>query len=541
MLLRSYQGLSIIHRVRFSCGNRVITSISKVITKYTASRRTMTTITSEREVTRNTLTLKGGNSQSFLETVRQKLDFLNTKFYLKSGEVEVIQDPSKFYSTLKTKISNAQNKVFMASLYVGKSEKELIDCISDALAKNEKLKVHFMVDGLRGTRETPDKCSASLLAELQQKYGERVNLRCYRTPEFSGWRTMIPKRFNEGLGLQHMKIYGFDDEVMLSGANLSQDYFTNRQDRYYLFKNKSLSDYYFKVHQLVGNISYKVVHSNNEQQYDLLWPESNLTEEPAKDKQKFVDQCSSVFSNFLRGPSSMGNEHLIRDFSQYPTLVYPVSQFSPLFYPNNDLSTEKPGILGVLSCLSHPQSRWTFTAGYFNMLPEIKHKLLSSPSIVGQVITASPHANGFFRSHGVSGYLPDAYLYLSKSFLKEVRQNGKEDQIKLREWRRGTVNESNGWSYHAKGLWLSEKPDDPRPSLTVIGSSNYTKRAYSLDLETNAIVLTTDEELKNTMQNELDNILKHTNEITLHDFESDLERKISPGVKIATKIIGNRL
>lgn len=28
----------------------------------------------------------------------------------------------------------------------------------------------------------------------------------------------MPKRINEGWGLQHMKLYGFDDEIILSGC-----------------------------------------------------------------------------------------------------------------------------------------------------------------------------------------------------------------------------------------------------------------------------------------------------------------------------------
>ena len=35
----------------------------------------------------------------------------------------------------------------------------------------------------------------------------------------------------------HLKAYVFDDDVLISGANLSTTYFTKRQDRYYLFKN----------------------------------------------------------------------------------------------------------------------------------------------------------------------------------------------------------------------------------------------------------------------------------------------------------------
>lgn len=481
------------------------------------------------------------NENDFINMVKQKLSFLNTKVYLRKGEIEILSNPSEFYSTLKDKISGAKKRVFMASLYLGKSESELISCISDSLRKNGNLKVYFMVDGLRGTRETPNQCSASLLAQLEKEFGDRVDIRLYRTPEFTGLKTLIPKRFNEGLGLQHMKIYGFDDEVILSGANLSNDYFTNRQDRYYVFKNKYLSEYYFKVHELISKVSYRVRYSNNEQKFEMKWPESNIAIEPMKNKHEFIKQCSGVFGTFLKGQPSMGNGHLINDFSQYPTIVYPVSQFTPLFHKHNDLSTEKPGILSILSCISNPMNKWTFTAGYFNMLPEIKERLLASPSVDGKVITASPYANGFFKSSGISKHLPDAYLYLSKTFLKDVHNYGKDNHIKLREWRYGTVNQPNGWSYHAKGLWISDHNNDSRPCLTIVGSSNYTRRAYSLDIETNAIVLTKDDELKTAMQAEVDNILKNTTEVTLDVFKNDEDRKISPGVKLATKILGGRL
>ncbi len=39
-------------------------------------------------------------------------------------------------------------------------------------------------------------------------------------------------RYNETVGLQHCKVFVFDDTVVISGANLSQDYFHKRQDRY---------------------------------------------------------------------------------------------------------------------------------------------------------------------------------------------------------------------------------------------------------------------------------------------------------------------
>jgi CDP-diacylglycerol---glycerol-3-phosphate 3-phosphatidyltransferase len=79
--------------------------------------------------------------------------------------------------------------------------------------------VSILTDALRGTRETPEPSCASLLAPLIAEFGERrVEIRMFHTPNLTGIRkAIIPRRINEGWGLQHMKLYGIDDELILSG------------------------------------------------------------------------------------------------------------------------------------------------------------------------------------------------------------------------------------------------------------------------------------------------------------------------------------
>ncbi|AGO09988.1 AaceriAAL003Wp [[Ashbya] aceris (nom. inval.)] len=507
----------------------------RTYTKYNRSLKVL-----QRTLSTNLTAMHG--LDRFVDAVKGSLSSLQTMFYFKAGEIEVLQHPVEFYDTLKQKIAAANDRIFLASLYLGKTEHEVIACLDEALKAKPHLRISLLVDGLRGTRETPNACSASLLAKLTKDHGERVDLRLYMTPEYTGWkRALFPRRFNEGIGLQHMKIYGFDDEVILSGANLSHDYFTNRQDRYYLFKSRHFADYYFKMHNLISKMSYQAKYSNTKQSYMLYWPKDNITVEPRIDKHKFVAQASEVLSNFLTTPHKNGVEG-IQVMKDYPTIVYPISQFTPLFKKNNDFSTEKPSILRLLSSIHSPETSWAFTAGYFNILPDIKKHLLDSPSHVGKIITAAPTANGFYQSKGISKYLPDAYLYLAQKFLKSVHTAGKSDKISLYEWQRGVVNQPGGWSYHAKGIWISDGCEkDSMPVVTVVGSSNYTRRAYSSDLETNAIVLTTDDRLRDAMGAELNNILSHTKKVTLDDFANDPQRYVKHGVRAAAEILGKKL
>lgn len=73
----------------------------------------------------------------------------------------------------------------------------------------------------------------------------------------------LPYRWNELFGLQHMKLYIFDDTLVISGANLSNDYFTNRQDRYYVIKDKKLTDFYCGLVKKVQSFSLQLDKNDN--------------------------------------------------------------------------------------------------------------------------------------------------------------------------------------------------------------------------------------------------------------------------------------
>lgn len=281
---------------------------------------------------------------------------------------------------------------------------------------------------------------------------DRVDIRMYHTPNLRGLRKrVIPKRLNEGWGLQHMKLYGIDDEVIVSGANLSDDYFTNRQDRYHVFSCPSLTNYFSRIHNAICSISYKVLPAPTEQGgFALGWPESNPAPQPTEEPAAFKAAATAILVPLIRplAPAKALSSTEAR------TVIYPLAQFTPLLHPT-DVSTEHPGLSAVLRLLSRDDwanSKWMFTAGYFNIHSELKQLLLASKSARGTVVTAAPEANGFYGSKGVSSMLPPAYTLLARRFLEDVIKIGKEQQIELREWRKGTIGEDpDAWTYHAKG------------------------------------------------------------------------------------------
>jgi CDP-diacylglycerol--glycerol-3-phosphate 3-phosphatidyltransferase len=391
----------------------------------------------------------------------------------------------------------------------------------------------------------------------------------YHTPNLTGLRKKyIPKRINEGWGLQHMKLYGVDDEIIMSGANLSSDYFTNRQDRYHLFRSKDLTDYFAKIHDGVAKLSFDIQPSDKQGSggYTMAWPSSNPAPSPIDSPSDFKANASKHLSHLLTPSNSPA-----RQASASPsTTIYPVLSLVPLL----DTSTELPALTTILTSLTRPPftgSTWTFTAGYFNMTSSFRRLLLFTRPASATVLTAHPHANGFYGSKGISGMLPDAYTHLAKQFLRKVKYEGLSSSVTLKEWKFGKVNEEGGWTYHAKGLWVSfptareasrvteadAAPATPAnstataatanehedPSLTVIGSSNYTKRSYELDLEANVIIATSDPGLRRRLGEEVKWLNEHAQPVSEAEFEKP-ERKVSLGVRLsmwAVRVLGGAL
>ena len=511
---------------------------------------------------------------SALATIKSDLDELGPRIPLSASDINILSTPVEFYTTLKAKILSARKRIFLSTLYIGKTEHELISTIRHALLNNgPDLRVSILTDALRGTRESPETCCASLLAELVEEFPNQVEVRMYHTPNLTGLRKRyVPNRINEGWGLQHIKLYAFDDGIILSGANLSSDYFTNRQDRYHLFSSKAVTDYFAAIHNAVCSVSFRVLSSKSPAKFELVWPEDNKAPSPLKLPKSYIYQTLQLLEPLTRPASELENQSSILPADAPTTVLYPLLTIPPR------LNMELPS-LDIL--LTSPFLRfYTFTAGYFNPHVSISDRLLyAAPptllSVVGpevaprsKILTAHPHANGFFGSSGISGMLPAAYSHLALRFMREVRRH--KSDLQLREWKRGKVGEPGGWTFHAKGLWLwygesprenvqdavqrqlrggTEKAEafakDPLevfktdreslheeqvkqeelgPQITLIGSSNHTERSHTLDLEAGAVLITSDPTLRKKLKEEEAALVAQSEEVTIQELRSEGRR-----------------
>lgn len=95
-------------------------------------------------------------------------------------------------------------------------ERELLNLLELQMSHNPGLKVSFYMDGLRGKRDCPS--SFDLIRPLVEKFPSRCSLAMYTTMQMKGIGSkVVPNRFNEGFGLSHMKVYLFDNSLIMTG------------------------------------------------------------------------------------------------------------------------------------------------------------------------------------------------------------------------------------------------------------------------------------------------------------------------------------
>jgi CDP-diacylglycerol--glycerol-3-phosphate 3-phosphatidyltransferase len=84
----------------------------------------------------------GPSQASMLGTFTTELDRISPRFDIQGSQVQILRSPSEFYETLKvgaentnkwpetdrvqTKILHAERQIFLSTLYIGKTEHELV-------------------------------------------------------------------------------------------------------------------------------------------------------------------------------------------------------------------------------------------------------------------------------------------------------------------------------------------------------------------------------------------------------------------------------
>lgn len=220
--------------------------------------------------------------------------------------IRVISKPHEFYEEIIHNCREASNRITLVSLYLGNGrlEKKIVETLmTNNNFKSGQLQLNILLDYHRGSRLNDN--SRTLLKPLLQENNTNCRVSLYHTPSLRGIvKKIVPNRWNELCGLQHMKLYIFDDTLIISGANLSNDYFTNRQDRYFVLNNKNICDFYCGLINKVQQFSLEMDKNNNitmNQHWNQLPYEGK--------KSDFIEKAGDLINNYLADVMSERNLH----------------------------------------------------------------------------------------------------------------------------------------------------------------------------------------------------------------------------------------
>ena len=157
--------------------------------------------------------------------------------------------PIDFHATLCSKICAADRRVYLASLYIGPAanpvasvkESELLRALQTTAApdikilldRNRALRPVPVIEGEATTISSAEACFRVLEPKLRQNSLPVNSAGVYLLTVLPAWQQLVlTNPYNEVAGVFHLKCYIVDDDIILTGANLSEEYFCDRTDRY---------------------------------------------------------------------------------------------------------------------------------------------------------------------------------------------------------------------------------------------------------------------------------------------------------------------
>eukprot|EP00668_Euglena_longa_P012166 GGOE01014597.1.p1 GENE.GGOE01014597.1~~GGOE01014597.1.p1 ORF type:complete len:471 (-),score=102.74 GGOE01014597.1:90-1502(-) len=419
-------------------------------------------------------------------------------FRLSGDQFTVLPLPADFLRELHALLSRASCRVLVAALYLDTNELEekLVATLALALETNPGLEATLLFDRTRSSRRVEGvrhPSSFELLQPLLERFGARLRIHFYQTALLTPLlKTLLPsKALHEVIGVQHLKVFIGDDDIILSGANLSHQYFTNRQDRYWLLRKcPALVDWYAQLLRIVCDFSFC---------WPLPLPDTLLPPpggDPERSPRDFNRSLRLALEVLLEPQKSSAGED-----SQLDTWVFPTVQLGSAGVMHDEQVTSS----AILRCGQHSGGRLCLASPYFNIAAGYATPLLNRlPTCGGRldVVAAHPTANSFHGAQGPRGHIPALYLATLHRFWQDVQAAGQQEQVVLWEWVRA------GWTFHAKGFWFAPGPDRP-VSVAAVGSSNWGERSAYRDLESQILVVTANAQLQHQLTTERDCLLQY--------------------------------
>ena len=273
------------------------------------------------------------------------------------SSISFLHSPGEFFDELISLANSAKRRIVIATLYVGTGEREQ-RWLSTINAAGVPTKI--LLDANRGNRGG-DISSVSVIKKLVP----HAVIFQFVSPLFRGLWRILPQRAKECVGTQHMKFVLVDDTVIVTGANLSETYFTDRQDRYLVVRDcAQLAE--FLVKQVEAMQGVKGV----ERTFQDLLPSTSLS--------------VSRQRGYLCGGEDDGVTNRILE---------------KYFQPNTSITLSSP---------------------YLNLSASVLGRLAKFADV--SIVTGARATNAFHNSKGLSRFIPEAYEILKQDLLSAYPQ-----------------------------------------------------------------------------------------------------------------------
>jgi CDP-diacylglycerol--serine O-phosphatidyltransferase len=403
---------------------------------------------------------------------KKALDSL-PKLAIAPTDFETLFSASQFRAEILSLISSATKRIYIAALYLESDEggKEVFDAIYHAKQSNPDLDVQILVDWHRAQRgrigESDSYSNAQMYTEYSLKYQHSISV------------YGVPVRGREVFGVLHLKGFVFDDTVLYSGASLN-DIYLNKQDRYrfdryHKIVSKELSDSMvsFIQKELIANPAVNLLTDDNK-------PNKKELKAPIKQLRSSLSHSKYDYPTQQVSKDQVGISALVGVGKRRNYLNLSI---------NNLLRLAKDEIVICTPYFNFPKS----------VAKEVKKALKRGVKV--SIIVGDKTANDFYIPPGenfnTAGGLPYLYEMNLRQYAKVNEANIASRKLSIHLWK----HESN--SYHLKGIWIDKR-------YMMLTGNNLNPRAWSLDLE-NGLLITDDHHLlTDQFQQELDNILEHT-------------------------------
>ncbi len=208
---------------------------------------------------------------------------------------------------------------------------------------------------------------------------------------------------------------------------MSNDYFTNRQDRYIVLENcEKLCDYFESVIDSISEFSFYVNKQGN-----VVYLNKNLQQHPfLGDQREFNESLSKKLNNLYKTFNSANSNQLKNIDEANRVFVYPLMQLNDSGIKNDETVTKR------LFDMAPESSSIFLAAGYFNLTKDYIRSIIETSKANYKIIFSSPKANGFYESKGLSRFIPIIYSNIEEEFFRRIQKFNQEKRISLHEYNR---------------------------------------------------------------------------------------------------------